>query len=106
MANTLLTWRGGVEPAETSPSGNEIALWRGGVEPLAVTTPVYNLVATAIESASEVGAPVLDTNAAPVYNLVATAIESLSEVGAPILNTSYTRVVRLFRLTGKTGEEN
>ena len=33
MANTILSWKGAVEPSGASPSGNEIRLWKGAVEP-------------------------------------------------------------------------
>ena len=41
MANTILLWKGAVEPAETSPAGNEMKMWKGAVEPVgaAVTPP-------------------------------------------------------------------
>jgi hypothetical protein len=35
MANTYKAWRGAVEPAESSPSGNAYKAWRGAVEPAA-----------------------------------------------------------------------
>ena len=34
MANTYKKWKGAVEPAESSPSGNEYKAWRGAVEPV------------------------------------------------------------------------
>ena len=34
MANTNKRWKGAVEPAETSPSGNQIKAWKGAVEPV------------------------------------------------------------------------
>ena len=33
MANVLKLWKGAVQPARTSPSGNEIKLWKGAVQP-------------------------------------------------------------------------
>ena len=39
MANTRKRWRGAVEPAETSPSGNEHKAWRGAVEPTGIIPP-------------------------------------------------------------------
>ncbi len=35
MANTILLWKGAVEPASSSPSGNEVKLWKGAVQPAA-----------------------------------------------------------------------
>jgi len=35
--NDLYLWRGAVEPAESSPSGNQVATWRGAVEPAGAT---------------------------------------------------------------------
>jgi len=34
MANTYKRWKGAVEPAETSPSGNAFERWKGAVEPV------------------------------------------------------------------------
>ncbi len=34
MANTYKAWKGAVEPAESSPSGNEYQAWKGAVEPV------------------------------------------------------------------------
>lgn len=33
MANEEKSWKGAVEPAETSPSGNEERSWKGAIEP-------------------------------------------------------------------------
>ena len=38
MANTVSLWKGAVEPAEVSPSGNEIQSYKGAVEPIAIST--------------------------------------------------------------------
>ena len=43
MANTLLSWRGAVEPAEISPSGNEIKAWKGAVEPVGAASVRLNV---------------------------------------------------------------
>ena len=103
MANTPFTWKGAVEPASVSPSGNAPFLWKGAIEPTAIVT--YSLTAVAIESASEVGTPVLTDQV--VYSLTATAIESASEVGIPVITAAdtYPRIRRLFVLTGKTDTE-
>ena len=37
MANTVLLWKGAVEPAESSASGNEYKAWKGAVEPAGVS---------------------------------------------------------------------
>jgi len=37
MANTYLRWKGAVEPAETSPAGNQYKAWKGAVEPAGAT---------------------------------------------------------------------
>ena len=37
MANTPFLWKGAVEPAESSPSGNVPKMWKGAVEPLGVS---------------------------------------------------------------------
>ena len=34
--NVIKAWKGAVEPAELSPSGNEIKLWKGAVEPTGI----------------------------------------------------------------------
>ena len=46
MANTNLLWRGAVEPAESSPSGNENRAWRGAVEPLGAESEEENGMAS------------------------------------------------------------
>ena len=38
MANTILLWRGAVEPAESSASGNEYQAWKGAVEPIGASS--------------------------------------------------------------------
>ena len=35
MANVNKLWKGAVEPAEVSPSGNEYQAWKGAAEPAA-----------------------------------------------------------------------
>jgi len=37
MANVYKAWKGAVEPAESSPSGNEYKAWKGAVEPVGVS---------------------------------------------------------------------
>ena len=32
--NVVKLWKGAVEPAESSPSGNEMKAWKGAVEPV------------------------------------------------------------------------
>ena len=44
--STLLLWRGAVEPAESSPTGNQLARWRGAVEPAGATSGGGNPGAT------------------------------------------------------------
>ena len=36
MANTLLLWKGAVQPASVAPSGNALKLWKGAVQPTKV----------------------------------------------------------------------
>jgi len=36
MANINRKWRGAVQPAAVSPSGNENKRWRGAIEPVGV----------------------------------------------------------------------
>ena len=43
MANVFKRWKGAVEPASTSPSGNQFFRWKGAVEP-AVTGGVPPVV--------------------------------------------------------------
>ena len=101
MANTPFLWKGAVEPASVSPSGNAPFIWKGAVEPIGAV--IYSLTAVAIESASEVGTPVLSDD---TYVLTATAIESASEVGVPVITAGdYPRIRRLFVLTGRTDTE-
>ncbi|MCP4930332.1 MAG: hypothetical protein GY918_14885 [Gammaproteobacteria bacterium] len=53
MANTFLMWKGAVEPAETSPSGNEFKAWKGAVEPTGAVLPtnVFKMWKGAVEPA-------------------------------------------------------
>lgn len=53
MANTYLPWRGAVEPAEQSASGNELKLWRGAVEPAGATSGSDFYIALTRRTASQ-----------------------------------------------------
>lgn len=53
VANTIKQWRGAVEPAELSASGNEIKLWRGAVEPLGAVTSASTYIAITRRTAKQ-----------------------------------------------------
>ena len=48
VSNILELWRGAVEPASTTPSGNEYQAWKGAVEPAAPTIIEINATSQAL----------------------------------------------------------
>lgn len=52
MSLSTYPWRGAVEPAQVSPSGNEVQLWRGAMERI-----LYSLTGNNIEVTTEITVP-------------------------------------------------